>query len=136
MSEKTNDDEVVSRIKTKQERVKNHQRKALQRKKDNQAIRAMYQNEGNSDLVQHLLAKAREFAAYHITIAKDGVGARKTGYKLEDGSPEVENYFLKQSERVSHLDKAAGIDELIGYIERQMTVEVVAPKPTDEKKSE
>jgi len=75
---------------------------------------------------QDLLAKAKSFAAYHTKMAKDGVGYRDTGEFKENGQPVQEVVYYDQAKRLSELDKASGIEELEGYILRQLTPTAVA----------
>ena len=107
-----------------------HEQNSRQRASDISDLKAAYQAEKDGPVVTDILAKARVFAAYHQKLAQDGVGARKTGYKLENQTDEVENYFLGSEERLANLDKAAGIQELIDYIERQLKTDLPTPNPT------
>jgi hypothetical protein len=72
-------------------------------------------------VLDDLRAKIDLFQKYHLKIAQDAVGARKTGYKLDDGTEEVENVTLNPAERAGHLDKSAGIQEISDYIDRMLT---------------
>lgn len=95
--------------------------------------KAIYQAEKDNPLLEDILAKANGFIKYHVKIAQDGVGARKTGHLLTNNQPEVENYFLSNSEVAGEMKKAAGIQELVDYIERQTATpesEVKVKKPT------
>lgn len=84
--------------------------------------KALYQAAESAAVLADILSKTKSFIAYHQKLAQDGVGARKTGYKLENGTDEVENYNLSKDDRVRELDKAAGQQELVDFIERQMTM--------------
>jgi hypothetical protein len=99
-----------------------HQEKSKERANEQQTIKAQYVAARDGDIVQDVLAKAKKFQDYHKKLAQDGVGARRTGHKLVDGSEEVENYFLDKDERVSHLDKAAGLQELVDYLDRMIAL--------------
>lgn len=124
---------VARKIQDQRTRV---QKKAAIHKKNSQdraselsGIKAAFQAEKDGIVVQDVLKKARSFAQYHLKIAQDGLGARKTGYKLQDGSDEVENIYLTNDQRAAHLDKASGLQELIDYIERQIKVDLPEPNP-------
>lgn len=135
-----NEDSVAKKIQEKRTRVQKaqelHQRNTKERKDKIQEVRALYIQNKDNPVLLDILEKARSFSNYHIKIAQDGVGARKTGFKLEDGSAEVENIFLTNNKRVSELDKSAGILELVDYIERQLrdlpTKEVDVEEPAEE----
>lgn len=118
-----------------------HKLRSEERAAAAQTLKAAYLQDRDSTTVQDILTKARAFVAYHNKIAQDGVGSRKTGDHYENGTDVMEVYYLTAHERVSHLDKSAGIQELIDYIERQIElpaktaqqeVEGDAPEPTEE----
>ena len=106
-----------------------HEKKNEVRKRDAQAIKALYREAKDTPLIEDLIAKCKQFIAYHSKIAQDGVGARETGYKLEDGTKEVQNYFLSNDEIAGEMKKASGIQELLDYIERQ----IADPQPSAKK---
>lgn len=109
-----------------------HKRKSIQAAADAHAkaneerlnqvknIQAAFAQIKDSPALADILQKCTDFQSYHVKLAQDGVGARKTGYKLEDGTQEVENFFLDNNQRAGHLDKCAGIQEIIDYIGRQL----------------
>jgi hypothetical protein len=99
-----------------------HEKKSKERAGEAQTLKAQYLQESDSPVLQDILAKARSFADYHTKLARDGVGYRNTGARLEDGSVEQELFFFDPAKRVSELDKAAGILELVDYVERQLVV--------------
>lgn len=92
--------------------------------------KTLYQSESEGPLLEDILERARKYIKYHIKIAQDGVGSRKTGDKYENNQDVMEVYYLTPTERVTHLDKAAGIQEIIDTIERLME----PPKPKATKK--
>lgn len=120
------DGDVAKKIQAKRTRVQAkaeaHKKATKDRADDIAYVKAAYQAEREGVVVQDVLAKAKAFAAYHTKVAQDGVGARKTGFKLENGQDEVENVYFTNEKRVSELDKAAGLMELVDYIERQIKV--------------
>jgi hypothetical protein len=112
-----------------------HEKKTKERLGDAKAVKALYISEKDSPLIEDILKKANGFIKYHVKIAQDGVGARKTGHLLTNNQPEVENYFLSNDEVAGEMKKAAGLQELVDYIERQIRVpepevKVQKPKPT------
>lgn len=104
-----------------------HEQRTKERADKAATIKAVFQSERDGLVIQHTLKVAKQFVSYHQKIAQDAQGARQTGYKLEDGTQEVENYFLGKDERVAHLDKASGIQELVDFIERQIKIEEPTP---------
>lgn len=109
-----------------------HEKKTKERLSDAKAVKAVYLAEKDGPLLEDILKKANGFIKYHVKIAQDGVGARKTGHLLVNNQPEVENYFLSNSEVAGEMKKAAGLQELVDYIERQITLpeqEIKVKKP-------
>lgn len=72
-----------------------------------------------------IVKTAQRFIDLNHKLAQDGVGARETGHKLVDGTTEIENYFFTKDERIAYVDKAAGIQQVLDYIDRQLN----PPKP-------
>lgn len=107
-----------------------HEKATKKRADDARRIKVVYLNEKDGDLLTDVLAKAKGFMKYNIKIAQDGVGSRATGDLYENGTAVMETYFLTPAERVSHLDKASGLQQLIDYIDRQLQ----DPKPAKTKK--
>lgn len=97
-----------------------HAQKTKNRAGEQALLKAAYLKDKDGTVLQDILSKARSFSKYHTKLAQDGMGARKTGHKLTDGTDEVENYFFEPHERLAHLDRSVGLDELINYIERQL----------------
>lgn len=134
------DETVAKKLKGRREKIQKaaelHARKNEERAKSVAQTKSYYQTERGGPILTDLLQKANLYLKYHQKIAQDGVGARKTGFKLKDGTEEVENYFLTQAERCAHLDKAAGIQEILDYIERMTATAVPDPQqPTAEAES-
>lgn len=98
-----------------------------------QDVQASYNRIKGELALTDLLEMCSKFQKYHLKLAQDGVGARETGHKLVDGTAEVENFFLDNNQRAGHLDKAAGIQEIIDYMDRQINPPtakpVVKPEP-------
>lgn len=126
---------IAKRIQEKRKKVEAHQRAVRERASEAKHVKAIYQDTVHDELLADLIRKGNSFVDYHLKIAKDGVGAKKTGFKLEDGTEEVQNVFLTQAERCAHLDKAAGIEELLNYIQRQLLADAPEPAPKAEKTS-
>lgn len=105
-----------------------HEQNSKNRTESIEAIKATYRAERDGVVVQDILAKAKKWQSYHIKLAQDGVGARETGHKLVDGTKEVENYFLTNDEIAGEMKKAAGLQEMIDYIERQIAEPDPNPK--------
>jgi hypothetical protein len=100
---------------------KTHERNTKARAQDTIDKKSAYFAAKDDFVSQDILSTAKQFIAMHNKIAQDGVGARKTGHKLTNGEDEIENIYLTNNQRAGHLDKSAGIQELVDYIERQMT---------------
>lgn len=96
-----------------------HKTASAQRASDQKTLKGIYATEKSAPLLEDILAKANGFINLHRKIAQDGVGSRKTGHKLTDGSDEFDVIYLTASQRCGHLDKAAGLQELVDYIARQ-----------------
>lgn len=99
-----------------------HEKKTKERAADAATMKALYLANSDDPILLDIMAKAKSFIGYHTKLAQDGTGARKTGYKLSDGTPEIENYFFSNDEIASEMKKAAGIQELLDYLERQVTL--------------
>lgn len=134
------DGTVAKRIQGKRRNIQKaaaeHTKKNEERASKIQNIRAAFAAEKDGLVVPHIIEMCEQFKKYHLKIAQDGVGARKTGYKLQDNTEEVENFFLSNHQRAGHLDKASGLQEIIDYIDRQINPPSAdAPKkpvPTEE----
>lgn len=99
-----------------------HEQKTKERASDQATLKAMYLANPDDPILVDILSKSQQFIDYHVKIAQDGVGARKTGFKLSDGTAEVENYFFTNDEIASEMKKAAGIQELLDYLHRQLKI--------------
>lgn len=102
-----------------------HEEGATQRKNDQQTVKSAYLSGNGEIILEDLQAKLKAWIALNNKVAQDGVGARQTGFKLEDGSMEVENVYLTPEQRASYLDQSKGMQAILDYIERQLT----QPKP-------
>lgn len=106
-----------------------HEENTKKRAAEQKSLKALYLSDVENPLLVDILSKARSFINYHIKIAQDGVGSRKTGDTYENGQPVFETYFLTDSEVAGNMKKAAGIQELIDYIERQVKEPLPTQKP-------
>jgi hypothetical protein len=114
--------------KTRIQKVKDeHQKKANERANKQNELKVSYKKIIDEPAFKDILAKAKQFAAYHLTLAKDGVGYQQTGGKDDSGNPLQATVFFSHEKRVTELDKAAGIEELSNYIERQVSEEALTP---------
>lgn len=103
-----------------------HKKNTKERAAAAQGVKALYMAEAENPVLIDIITKAQSFVKYHTKMAQDGVGVRKTGHVLENGTAEVETVYYTTEKRVGELDKAAGILELLDYIERQLKM----PEPT------
>lgn len=109
-----------------------HEKKSTERKNDQQTVKTAYLSGKGELILEDLQAKIKSWIQLNNKVAQDGVGARATGYKLEDGSPEVENVYLTPVQRASYLDQSKGMQAILDYIERQSAAsqpETKAKKP-------
>lgn len=114
--------------KTRIQKVKEeHQKKANERANAQNELKISYKKIKDEPAFKDILAKAAQFASYHLTLAKDGVGYQQTGQKDDSGNPVQQTVFFSHEKRVTELDKAAGIEELQSYIERQISDEGLTP---------
>lgn len=99
--------------------AKLHKEKAEERKRQAEQRKAEYAEIKDSPALADIIAKGKEFAAYHLKLAKDGMGARVTGQN-DNGTAIVEDYFLTSEQRIAELDQAKGIEQYVAYIEKQL----------------
>lgn len=69
-----------------------------------------------------LVAKIESFSAYHLKVAKDGVGFTET--VTADGQIKQTQVKLSSEDRMRDLDRAAGIEEISAYIERMLDLKL------------
>lgn len=97
-----------------------HEAKSAERLNDLREVRSSFRQIKDTAAMQNLVKYINTMVSMNEKIARDGVGARKTGYKLENNTDEIENVFLSKDERVSKLDRAAGQQDILDYILRQI----------------
>jgi len=98
-----------------------HEKKSKERASDQQTIKSAYLSGNGEIILEDIQKKAKAWVALNNKVAQDGVGNRPTGYKLTDGSPEIETIYLTPVQRASYLDQSKGIQTILDYIERQLT---------------
>lgn len=104
------------RIEQKRE---NYEKGTRERQEAAQALKIEYKKVKDSPAIKHLLVKMRQFADWHTKVAKDGVGF--VDKKDESGLViDQEVTFLAPEKRLQELDRAAGIEEIITYLEGQL----------------
>lgn len=87
-----------------------HDEKVKERTGNLQVLHAEYLKAKDSAVLADILEKCRSFSSYHQTVARDAVGANAVGDVI---------YFTGE-QRLSHIDKSAGIQEIIDYIGRMV----------------
>lgn len=90
------------------------------RAETSQTLQAAYKAESDGPVLTDLVKNAKQWIQYHHKVAQDGVGSKPSGRINENGQPEFSVVTLTQAERVSHLDKAAGIQEVLDHIDRKI----------------
>lgn len=96
-----------------------HEAKTSERLNDLREVRNSFREIKDTPAMKNLIHYINTMVKMNEKIARDGVGARRTGYKLENGQEEVENIFLSKDERVAKLDRAAGQQDILDYLLRQ-----------------
>lgn len=105
--------------KSRMQEKKEVQRKAAEERANTQKLlKAEYFKLKDSPAVEDLLKKLRGFIDYHTQIAKDGVAYES----VPDGSggTTLKTVRVTPEERLSHLDKSAGLGEILDYFNRQL----------------
>lgn len=97
-----------------------HQKNEEERKRAAEQLKADYASIADSPALADILAKARQFADWHLKLAKDGVGSKNVGVDPETNQPQFEDYYLTSEQRIAELDKASGQEQLIAYIEGKL----------------
>lgn len=114
-------DQVKQDNQTRAQRAKKAHEEASKRRADKEsALKSAYRAGDGEAIISDLMEKIAGFIAVNNKVAQDGVGARPTGYKLEDGTPEVENIYLTPEQRASYLDQSKGQQAVLDYIERKL----------------
>ena len=105
-------------------------KQAEQKKEQKADVRALllsYQKIKDEPAFKDLLKNVNDFARYHVKLAQDGVGF-KYG-KDGDGKPVTTEVAFTPEQRTGHLDKAAGQQEIIDFVERKLAATL--PKESD-----
>lgn len=90
-------------------------------------LRVSYKKIKDTPAFKDILYMLQHLADLHSKMAKDGVGYRDTGQKSITGVSEQELIYFTPEKRVGELDRAAGLEEGVGYIERQITDDALKP---------
>jgi hypothetical protein len=96
-----------------------HEKNQEERKRQIEQLKVEYSQIKDSPALADILKKAREFAAWHLKLAKDGVGSRVLGAD-DNGNPKIEEYYLTPEQRIAELDQCKGQEQLIAYIEGKL----------------
>lgn len=111
--------EAVDEVTKRKAAAKLQKERAEERKRLVEQRHAEYAKIKDEPALADIISKGKEFAAYHLKLAKDGMGARVTGQD-ERGASVVEDYFLTSDQRIAELDQAKGIEQYVAYIEKQL----------------
>lgn len=90
-------------------------------------LKISYKKIKNEPAFLDLLGKAKSFAAYHEKIGRDGVGYRATGEKDSSGNDKMILVDFAGEKRLFEFERNAGIQEVVDYIERQISAEGLKP---------
>lgn len=115
--EQTDDDQPVSRA----EKLALRKAEAEKARKARLALKGEYLNIAKTKAFRDLQGKIASFDAYHLKLAKDGVGYEQM--VMSDGSTTQKTVRFTPEERAGHLDRSAGIQEIADYIERMLKLE-------------
>lgn len=96
-----------------------HKKAAAERQSEEDAIKASYIKIAKEPAMQDVITKLKELVGYHEKIAKDGVGYKNV--TNADGVTNQELIYFTPEKRLGELDRAAGIEEGLSYIERRLT---------------
>lgn len=96
-----------------------HERKQKERAEKSEEMKNLYHKIKDEPALADILAKGKSFAAYHMKLAKDGVGFKVRGQD-ENGKDIVEDYVLTSEQRIAELDQCKGLEQLVGYIEQKL----------------
>jgi hypothetical protein len=118
--------EEKTRLQLRKER---HQEMVKERKADRDRLKIAYKKASNEEVLEDILGKIKNFINYHTQVARDGVGGKPTGQVDKQNQPIIDYVPLSKEERLTHLDKAAGQEEVLNYINRML-----ADDPAEKKK--
>ncbi len=126
MSDGSGEEKVVQEIQDKRSRIDKakeaHQRADKERADAISLTKASYQANLQDPVILDVIRVAKNLAAYHTKVAQDGVGYRE-GALNNNGMPSQEVYYLTSEKRCSELDRAAGLLEIVDYIDRMREVD-------------
>lgn len=114
-------DDQPSNLTPRGERAAKFREEQETKRKAALALKAQYQKAAKSPVLRDLIKKIDGFGAYHLKMAKDGVGFEQI--RMSDGSVEQKTVRFTPEERTGHLDRSAGIEEISNYIARQLAID-------------
>lgn len=112
-----------------------HEKATTERASAQQTIKAAYLSGNGEIILEDLQTKIKTWMSLNNKIAQDGVGNRPTGFKLTDGTPEIETIYLSPEQRASYLDQSKGQQAILDYIERQLAQPQPDQKPKKKQKA-
>ncbi len=119
--------QVASKAVAVKKRGQTYEEAQKKRMDEAREVRMAFRNKKDDLVITASRQKLNSLIKYNQKLAQDGVGARATGAKLEDGSSEIQNVFLSPTERVAYLDKASGLQSFLDWFERQLGEQTETP---------
>lgn len=118
------------KVEKTERQLKTEERDRLVQERENaqKAMKAEYRKIAGIPALVDMSKKLRTLADYHAKLAKDGVGYEKNA----DGSP-GQMVRMSPDQRLTELDKAAGLEEMVDYLTRMLTIEPVKTAKKDKK---
>lgn len=123
------DEETKPALTERQIKQQEREQKTKDRVNAEKALKAEYHKIAKSPALLDLLAKVKSFADYHTKVAKDGVGFQES--RDDEGALQQMVIRLEPAQRLTELDKAAGIQEIIDYLDRKITIDTSTNKKED-----
>lgn len=112
----TNPEPVIDATTKRKAAKELHERKSKERADEIAHRKHEYAVIKDSPALADIIEKGKQFANWHLKLAKDGVGAKNKG-KDENGRDIIEDYYLTAEQRISELDQCKGIEQFVAYIE-------------------
>lgn len=108
-------------------KIEAHKEATKERTRHSNDLRISFKKIKDEPAFAEIMRMAKGFADYHSKMAKDGVGYRDNGNRDISGNPQQEIVYFTNEKRVSEMDKAAGIEEVIDYLVRNTSGENLKP---------
>lgn len=105
---------------TRAEKKVLHEKNAQERANAARTLKMQYQQLQGHPAIADLVQKIGTFMKYHSEVAKDGVAYEQENIKGEVVQRTVR---LDDKARITHLDKAAGQEEIEAYLLRQLDLQ-------------